>query len=249
MPVHRVRHHPIVVDVGAPASEINFLSFFTPAPELRSVLDGVFAYVDAGVTMGDNHTLTALTPQLPAAELEAYFPSWQTLPWVDVATESPASDWEDFTNFEGNTPGTAATLTEGLVLTQGTLIGTFPTLNAKPADLLIDAVRLVLYYEAANFLLPGTSLQVAYRVGGALGTATTIHTFVGNALTSESEDYETGRTFDITASGPDGIGGAWTWADLSELRVELAGTILVDVGLSAVTAWRCQLQVDAHTEV
>ncbi len=169
--------------------------------------------------------------------------------WVTSATESPASDWDNLANSEGSSTSTAtSSLEEGLILVQGTLYGNFAA-QANRDPLAITGVRLRCYFQVAEFLLAGSLLTISYRVG-ALGTAVQLDQYSGGIITVTNVDYlSDGLEFDITASGPNGLGAAWTWDDLTDLRIEYQGTILVDAGLSVVHVNATKLEIDAsHTE-
>lgn len=167
--------------------------------------------------------------------------------WVNSASESAGSDWNNVAELEGADDGVTATLEEGLVLTQGTLIGDFPA-QVNRGPLVINSVKLVCYYRVGNFLLIGTTLTVRYRVG-ALGLPVQLDQHVGGVVAPTDVNRLDGFEFDITSSGPSGTGDAWTWDDLSDLRIEYDGTILVDTGLSIVEADATQLIITAsHTE-
>lgn len=220
-----------------------------PSPNLdhAGLQDPSFAVASQQITSGTDVPLAGLDDpsfavrsqeQNPALDMELNI-VLDRRTWVDVASESAASDWNDLANSEGDSTDTAvASLSEGLVLTQGTLIGDFPDPTGK-TELTIDRVRLQCHYRVQEFLLAGTTLQVQYRIG-ALGVPTTLRTVTGGITSPTNVNFLTnGELFDITADR------AWTWQDSSDIQVLYTGTILVDAGLSAVQVNATKLLIEA----
>lgn len=202
----------------------------------RTRLEAIIGEAAPGAAVSQGPT-TAVLEQAPGLSVTQFTFDVVSGPYCDVATESAGSDWNDIANSEGAEDGTFASLEEGIVLTQGTLINDFPDFFEKD-QLTIDQVELTFYYRLSEFLLAGSTLQLQYRIG-AIGTPEVLKTMSGGVIEVTNEDHLAGETFDITADR------TWAWADLDALQALYVGTILVDAGLAEVVVDATRLTVTA----
>lgn len=229
---------------------INFLSQFPAGVTLRSRLEAILSRPEAGVAVVPPISLDLVADEQGGVEIVHTTIAADVARYHNGNTNDPASDWEDIAEAEDAPDSTDATITEGLVLVQGTFTGHFDDPTGK--DFMdIDSVVLELSWQIVEFLLIGTTFTISYRIGD-LGTPTQLVSETGLITVANNQDFtppNSPDTHDITLLGPDGLGAAWTWNDIRDLQVRYAATVLVDVGNSGARVDAGRLIVEAsHTE-
>lgn len=229
---------------------INFLARFATGARLRSRLEAVLARPTVGAAVVPPTTLDLVSVELAGAGIVQTTIAAELGRYHSGNVNDPGSDWENIDQAEDEPDSADATISEGLVLVQGTFTGHFPDLTGKDF-MAIDSVRLELSWQIAEFLLIGTTFSVAYRVGD-LGAPVTLVNESGLITIANNQDHTPPNppdSHDLTALGPDGLGAPWTWDDLRDLQVRYTSTILVDVGNSQARVDAGRLIVEAsHTE-
>ena len=192
---------------------------------------------DVGVAV-EQSGVRLVSPNLPGVQVGEAPGTLRHRKFVETASESTGSDWSGVPNFVGAADGSLAELQEGLVLTQGVLIGEFaPQVNRQAWT--IQSVLVQSFHRTAGIQLLASALNVQYR-NGALGVPVSVE-----AINNNEDHLGSPRTYDITASGPTGVGDAWTWEAISGLRWEYSGTIVVDLGLTVYQVDAARLIVNA----
>lgn len=230
---------------------INFLARFFPGVTLRTALEAILSRPAVGAAILPPISLDLVTDQDPGGRIVHTSVAADLSRYHAGNVNDAGSDWEDIDQAEGAPDSSDATITEGLLLVQGTFTGHFPDMTGKDF-MAIDSVVLELSWEIAEFLLIGSTFSISYRIGD-LGAPVNLVSEAGLITVANSQDHTPPNppdTHDITALGPDGLGAAWTWPDLRALQLRYTATILVDVGGSAAAVDAGRLLVEAsHTEV
>lgn len=230
---------PTVVKRIAAAVGVNFKGLASFGLEQRTRLAGVFSRASAGAAV-TNVVGDLVTRQSPgAAVLQTRITLTHTGDAVTGA-EDAASDWDNPGNAGGPPNGTVATLTEGLVLTQGTLYTTFASQVNRDA-LTITKVEVLSYHRTAGIQLLASALTVGHRQGN-LGVITTIE-----AINNNEDHLVTPQVYDITDDLRDVVTGEIDWADLGTIQITYQGTILVDIGLTQYSVDTAQLRITAES--
>lgn len=229
---------------------INFLARFSPGVRLRSRLEAILSSPHFGAAVVPPISLDLVTAEQGGAAVTQTTVTATLSRYHAGNVNDPGSDWADVDEAEDAPDSVDATITEGLVLVQGTFTGHFPDITGKDF-MTIDSVVLELSWQIAEFILVGSTFQIAYRIGD-LGTPQIIVSEAGLITLANSQDHTPPNppdSHDITALGPDGLGAPWTWDDIRDLQLRYTATILVDVGGSNAAVDAGRLIVTAsHTE-
>lgn len=229
--------------IQAAAGAINYLKHFRAGVYIGAVMRFVEAHrMGAGLAVEQAPFDAKVSNDIGVVFARTYG-SVAHQGYAQSGSQSAGGDWENPANVAGEPDNGFATLAEGLLLVQGTLIARFAQQQNRE-HLTIDRVRIRFYFQVAEFLLAGSTLQLQYRIGD-LGVPQTLATFSGGIIDVTNVDHlQDGLEFDITDQGSDGLGAAWTPQALSDIQALFNGTILVDTGLSVVRANAARLDID-----
>ncbi len=162
---------------------------------------------------------------------------------VTTAVQDPGGNWTNENNFQGAPDGAVATLTEGIVLVQGTLRGSLAAQPNRPPTLVISKVELLFYIETVGIVLITSTWSLGWRLNGTPPGAPHVLEGPSNANVSS---LVAPRVFDITEAIRPVGGGDILWADIAALQPFMTGTIVVDAGLTRLRADACRVRVTAR---